>query len=141
QARLLPRGGVIVQVLVVDWPVLDARPARLAHGLPAAERVHPPAQHPVRLALLGPDEAGGLFGEPPGGLVGFDMGDESIRVLIDVDAADLLDGLLYGRHSSLRCGFKDRGLDRSVMVVAGAKPLSASGGDASFHIISMSHLM
>jgi hypothetical protein len=31
--------------------------------------------------------------------------------LVDVDTADLVHRLLYGRHSSLRCGFKDRGLD------------------------------
>src|SRR5262249_4038616 len=36
------------------------------------------------------------------GLLGFDLGFEPILVLINVDTADLLDGLLYSRHSSLR---------------------------------------
>src|SRR5207247_6468278 len=52
----------------------------------------------------------------------FDDRLESIFRLVDVDTADLLDGLLYGRHSSLRCGFKDRGLDQSVMVVVSGLP-------------------
>src|SRR5581483_11511922 len=38
-------------------------------------------------------------------------GDEPVFILIDVDAADLLDGLLHGRHCSLHCGFKGRGSD------------------------------
>ena len=114
---LLLRRGVVVEVLVVDRAVIDPRPGRLAHGQPAPIGVEPPLQHPLGLVLLGRDEADGVFVQALGGLVGFDIGHEPVLVLVDVDTADLIDGLLYGRHSSLRCGFKDRGLDQSVMVV------------------------
>jgi hypothetical protein len=49
------------------------------------------------------------FGKPLGSLVGFDIGDESVLVLVEVDAADLLDSLLHSRHCCLHRGFKARG--------------------------------
>ncbi len=118
RALLLLGGGVIINTLIVDRPVGHPRPTRFLHGQPATIGVEPPIQHPLRLILFGRDETDGVFVEPLGSLLGFDDGLEPILILVDVDAANLLDGLLYGRHSSLRCGFKDRGLDRSVMVVA-----------------------
>ena len=69
------------------------------------------------------DETDDIFGEALGGLLGFDIRYEAILVLVDVDTANLIDGLLHGRHSSLRCGFKDRGLDQSVMVGFGSTGL------------------
>src|SRR5262245_6058422 len=114
---LLLGRGVVIDVLVIDRGVGHARPAGLAHGQPAPIGVEPPGEHPLGLVLLRRDEADNVFGKALRGLVGFDIRDESVLVLVDVDAANLLDGLLYGRHSSLRCGFKDRGLDQSVMVV------------------------
>ena len=93
-------------------------------------------EHPLGLVLLGRDEADGVVVEPLGGSLGFDIGDESVLVLINVDAADLLDGLLNGRHFPLHCGFKDRGsdcrlwsygVDRTVLPSSDA----ASGGDAA----------
>ncbi len=119
---LLLRRRVVVEVLVVDRAIAHARPAGLAHGQPAPIGVEPPGEHPLRLVLLRRDEADDVFGEPLGGLVGFDVRLEPILVLIDVDTANLIDGLLYGRHSSLRCGFKDRGLDQSVMVGVSGLP-------------------
>src|SRR5262245_28034231 len=109
--------GVVMDVLIIDRGVGHARPAGLAHGEPAPIGVEPPGEHPFGLVLLRRDEADDVFVEALGGLLGLDDGFESVLVLVDVDAANLLDGLLYGRHSSLRCGFKDRGLDQSVMVV------------------------
>jgi hypothetical protein len=50
-----------------------------------------------------------VLGQAFGGLVGFDIGDEPVLVLVDIDVADPLDGLLHGRHFFLRYGFKDRG--------------------------------
>src|SRR5262249_34996570 len=102
-------------VLVIDRRVFDPRPFGLAQRQPAPKRLEPPCEHPLGLALLPGDEADRVFVEPLGGLVGFNVGDEPVLVLVDVDAADLLDGLLPGRHFSLHCGFKDRGLDRSVL--------------------------
>jgi len=117
RAVLLLGRGVVIEVLVIDRAVAHPRPARLAHSEPAAIGVEPPSEHPLGLVLLCRNEADDVFGKPLGGLVGFDVRDESVFILVDVDTADLIDGLWYGRHSSLRCGFKDRGLDRSVMVV------------------------
>ena len=120
RAVLLLRRGVVVEVLVVDRAVVDARPQRLAHGEPAPIGVEPPREHPLGLILLGRNEADDVFRQALGSLVGFDVRYEPVFILVDVEAADPLDGLLYGRHSSLRCGFKDRGLDQSVMVVVAA---------------------
>ena len=36
----------------------------------------------------------------------FDIGDEPVLVLVEIDLADPLDGLLHGRHFFLRCGFQ-----------------------------------
>jgi hypothetical protein len=108
--RIALRRRIIIEVLVVDRAVIDARPLRLAHGQPAAIGVEPPLQHPGGLVLLRRDEADGILGQALGGLVGFDIGDEPVLVLVDIDVADPLDGLLHGRHFFLRCGFKDRGL-------------------------------
>ncbi len=107
----LLRRRIIIGVLIVDLGIVDARPGRLAHGQPAAIGLEPPGQHPLRLVLLGRDETDGIFGKTLGGLVGFDIGDEPVFILVNVDASDLLDGLLYGRHLLLHYGFKDRGLD------------------------------
>jgi hypothetical protein len=104
---------IVIHVLVIDRPVLDPGPARLAHRQPAAISVQAPGEHPFRLVFLSRNEMDGAFGKPLGSLVGFDVGDESVLVLVDIDAADLLDGSLHGRHCSLRCGFKD-GSDQSV---------------------------
>ncbi len=93
---------IVIEILIVDLGIGHARPVRLAHGQPALEGLEPPRQHPLRLVLLGGDETNGAFIEALGGLFGFDVGDEPIFVLINVDAFDLLDGLTYGRHSSLR---------------------------------------
>src|SRR6185312_17098828 len=73
---------------------------------PAPIGLKPPGEHPLRLALLGRDKADDILGKPLRGLVGFDIGDESVLVLVDVDAADPLDRLLDGRHSLLRSRVK-----------------------------------
>ena len=92
---LLLRRGVVVDVLVVDRPVFDLGPFRLAHGQPALVGVEPPGEHPLGLVLLRRDEPDRVFRKALGGLVGFDQRLEAILVLVDVDTADLIDGLLY----------------------------------------------
>ena len=114
--RLPLRRRIVIGVLVIDLGVVDARPGRLAHGQPALVGFQPPGQHPLRLVFLGRDETDGIFRKALGRLLGLDIGHEAIFVLINVEASDALDGLLYGRHSFLHYGFKDRGLDLSVMV-------------------------
>src|SRR5215475_6873710 len=101
QRRLLRR-RVIVDVLIIDFRIVHACPGRLAHRQPAAIGFQPPGQHPLRLVFLARDESDRVFRQALWGLFGFDLGLEPILVLINVDTADLFDGLLYGRHSSLR---------------------------------------
>src|SRR5262249_12778327 len=103
---LLLRRGVIVNVLVVDRAVFDLGPFRLAHGQPALVGIKPPSQHPLRFILLGRDKTHGVLGQALGGLFRFDQRLKTILVLINVDAPNLLDGLLYCRHSSLRSRFQ-----------------------------------
>ena len=92
------RRGVVIEILIVDRRIIDARPIRLGHGQPAAIGIEPPCQHPFRLALLRRDEADDVLAQPLGRLIGFDVGDESVFVLVDIDEADLVDGFLYGGH-------------------------------------------
>ena len=100
------RRGVIIEVLVVDRAVFDLGPFRLAHGQPALVGIKPPSQHPLGFVLLRRDKPDGIFGEALRRLVGFDQRLKSILILIDVDTADLIDGLLHCRHSSLRSRFQ-----------------------------------
>ena len=99
---LLLRRRVVVNVLVVDRAVFDLGPFRLAHGQPAFVGIEPPRQHPVRFVLFRRNEAHDIFGQALRGLFRFNQRLKSVFVLIDVDAPDLLDGLLHCRHSSLR---------------------------------------
>ena len=64
------RRGIIVGVLIVDRPVFDLGPLRLAHGEPAPIGVEPPLEHPGGLVLLGRDEADGVLRQALRGLVG-----------------------------------------------------------------------
>src|SRR4029079_18511172 len=61
-----------------------------------------PIEHPLGLFLLARDEANDVLGQAFRSLVGLDVGDEPVLILIDVDAANPLDRLLDGRHSLLR---------------------------------------
>src|SRR5262249_28762112 len=98
--------GVVVDVLVIDCRIVHApprrAPRRLAPRQPAAIGLEAPGQHPVRLVLLARYETDRIFRQSLRGFLGFDLGLETILVLINVDTADLIDGLSYGRHSSLR---------------------------------------
>ena len=100
------RRRVVIEILVVDLGIVDARPGRLGHGQPAAIGLQPPFQHPGRLVLFRGNEADGVFRQPLGGLVGLDKRLKSISILVDVDAPDALDRLLYGWHSILRSRFQ-----------------------------------
>src|SRR5262249_5760348 len=99
RAGLLLRRGVVIDVLIIDGPELYARPSGLLHGEPAAIGIKPPAQHPLRLILLLGNETDNILGQALGSLFGFNVCDETILILVDVDTAHLIDGLLDGRHS------------------------------------------
>src|SRR5262245_40518291 len=134
---------VVVDVLIIDLRVADARPGRLAHGQPSTVRLEPPGKHPLGLVLFAGDETDGVFRKALRRLLGFDFGLEPILVLINVDTADLVDGLLYGRHLSLRSrlqgprvgvvGYGARAISVRwfpwLMIVSSV--LAASGGDAA----------
>ena len=124
-AVLLLRRGVVIDVLVVDRAVLDLGPFRLAHGEPAPVGVEPPRQHPFGLVLLRRNETDRILGQALRGLLGFDQRLKAILVLVDVDTADLIDGLLYCRHSSLRSRFQGPrvGLSRLWSVSCFGSPL------------------
>ena len=104
--RILLRRRIVIGVLIIDLRIIDACPSRLAHGEPALKGFEPPGQHPFRLILFGRNETDGIFRQALRGLLGFDIGDEPVFILVNVDTADLFDGLLYGRHSSLRSRFQ-----------------------------------
>src|SRR6185295_15052634 len=69
------RRRVIIEILVVDPGIIDAGPGRLVH--------------------FRGNEADGIFRQSLGGLVGLDKRLKPISVLVDVDAPDALDRLLY----------------------------------------------
>ena len=61
------RRGVVIEVLEVDFRIVDVRPGRLLHGQPAAIGLEPPGEQPVGLVLLGRDEADHVLGQALGG--------------------------------------------------------------------------
>src|SRR5262249_41027558 len=119
---------------------------RLAHGQPAPESLEPPREHPLGLVLLRRDEADGVFVEPLGGALGFDIGDEAVLILINVDAADLLDGLLNGRHFPSTAGSRPAGrlvgygLSLDPQVLPPAAPPQAAMPRCSLNKVSASVL-
>ena len=107
---------------------------RLTHGQPAPIGLEPPPQHPGGLVLFRRNEADSIFAQALRGLVGFDVGLEPVLVLINVDEADLIDGLLYGRHLTPPQRFQGpRGLSVGYGVHPGVEITQFSGGEARFH--------
>src|SRR6185312_14120431 len=86
-----------IGVLVVDLLVVDARPVRLAHLLPAREGAKAPFKHPFRLGLLGRDVAHRVLVEALGRALHLDVGDEAVLVLL-ANLGDLLLGVGRGGH-------------------------------------------
>ena len=87
QLLLRLRGGVVDDVLVVDRRERDVRPpARLLHRQPVAVRLQPPLEQPVRLALLGGDEADDVLVQPGRHRLRLDVGDEAVLVLCSAAA-------------------------------------------------------
>src|SRR5262249_56124015 len=93
-------GGMVMEILTIDLGVLQIRPGRLLQREPTAIGLEPPVEQPQRLILLRRDEADHLLGETLGGLDRFDVGEEAVFVLVDVDLANASDCLLHCRHVS-----------------------------------------
>src|SRR3546814_1020424 len=91
---------ILVGVLIVDRRELHLRPGRLGHFQPVAVGLEAPRQQPVRLALLGRDEADGVFAQALGRRLRLDVGDEAVLVLIE--GTDLLDGRSEEHTSELQ---------------------------------------
>src|SRR2546421_9247569 len=64
----------------------------------------PPRQYPFW--LFGRNEPDGLFGRALRSFLGFDLRLEPILIAVNIETTDLIDGLLYGRHWSLRARFE-----------------------------------
>ena len=95
---LVLRRRIIVDVLEIDPRIVDARPGRLFQRQPAAESREPPFEHPAGFVLLLRDEADDVLGQAFRRLVRLDLRLEAVFVLVHIDPADLVDGLLHGRH-------------------------------------------
>ena len=98
EAGLLLRRRVVVQLLVVDRLVLDPRPVRLLHLLPGGERLQPPLQQPVGLALAVGDQADGVFAEALGRDIHLDRGFPAPFVAGLGDGLDGVERFGDGRH-------------------------------------------
>ena len=66
-------GGVIIGVLIIDGRDVELGPVRRFHRLPHAERLQPPVEHPFGLVLLARNEADGVFAQPLGREIGFNV--------------------------------------------------------------------
>ena len=90
--------GEIIDVLIVDRRIADARPFRLFHRLPTTKSLKPPFQQPFRLVLLLRNEPDRVLAQALRGEIGLDRADEAIFIRVDVNRAYAIDGLLVGRH-------------------------------------------
>jgi hypothetical protein len=99
-----------VDVLEIDFRIVDARPGRLVESQPAAKRAKPPLEHPLGFVLLRRDQPDDVLVQALGGLVHLDQRLESVFILIDIDLADPIDRVLHSRHIafSIHAGFKAR---------------------------------
>ncbi len=98
RARLILRRRIIIDVLEVDLGILDACPCWLFHGEPAFIGLQTPLKHPFRLVFLGGNEANDIFIKPLWCLLRFDCRFEAVLILVHVQAANLINGLLHCRH-------------------------------------------
>src|SRR6266705_1124277 len=80
ELRLRLGRRVVADRLIVDRPVPHVRPVGLGHVQPVAVGVEPPLEHPLRLALLRRDETDDVLAQAGRHDVGFDVGDEPVRV-------------------------------------------------------------
>jgi hypothetical protein len=103
-------------------------------GLPTLERFQTPIEHPLRLVLLGRDEADDVFVEPRRRQLLFEIGDKAVLVFLGLERARSLhrafvdarfgDGFLgRGHHAAsfARC---------AIFVIAAIAPSQSASVDA-----------
>src|SRR5690606_41881161 len=66
--------GVVIGVLVIDRRDRELGPVGRLHLLPQPERLEPPVEHPLGLALLGADVADGVLVQTLGSALRLDFG-------------------------------------------------------------------
>ena len=74
--------GVIISVLIIDRRNVELGPVDLLHLQPRGISLEPPVEHPLRLVLLGGDEADGVFGQALGREVGLDVRAEAPLIIL-----------------------------------------------------------
>ena len=87
--------GVINDVLVIDFFVMDFRPNRFLHRLPVPERLEPPVGQPFRLVFLARNQADGVLAQARRRGLGLHVGVKTVFVFL-LDQA--LNGLGGGAH-------------------------------------------
>ncbi len=80
RAVFLLRGGVVIEVLIIDLLVIDLGPVGFIHGQPALIGRQTHVQHPFRLVLLGGNKAHDIGVQPFGGELHFDIGDKTMLI-------------------------------------------------------------
>ena len=98
RAGLLFRGGVVVQVLIVDWRVVDLGPVRFLGLQPGGVGFQPPVEQPLRLVLTGRDQPDDVFVQALGGHVHFDIGRKAPFIAAIGDGLDSFEGFGDGDH-------------------------------------------
>ena len=87
--------GVINDVLVVDGRVVDVRPGGLLHGQPVPVGLEAPFQQPLRLVLLGRNQADDVLVQAAGDGIGFDVGDEPPLIFLIRKGFDGVGGIAH----------------------------------------------
>ena len=108
EARFALGRRVVVQVLVVDRRMLDARPMRLGHLPPGGEGLQPPLQQPFGLLLARGDQPDDVLVQPLGREVHLDVRLEAPLVAGLGDGLDGVECFGSQRHSAILFGGGDR---------------------------------
>ncbi len=122
QFDLLLGRSVVIGVLIIDFGIADLGPIGLLHGLPQAERLQPPFEHPFRLVLLGADEADGVLGQALFGKFGLDVRRPAMLVIRSLGSGFAGFHIGFGLFLKVDTVAHDR-----VSSIMGVAPLRGSG--------------
>ena len=93
---LFPGRGVVNDVLIIDFFVVNFRPGWLLHGLPVPERLEPPVGQPDRLVFAARNQPDGALAQARRRGVGFHVGVEPVFVFLFDQAFNGLGGGAHG---------------------------------------------
>ena len=93
------RRRIINDVLVVDRGIVYVGPRRLGHGLPVTVGLQAPLEQPLRLLLLGGNQADDVFTQAAGDGIGFDVGDEPPLIFLIRKGLDRIGGIAHQMYS------------------------------------------